>query len=120
MRQEQIQRLIERFLTTEPHELDCATVTEIIARYVDAEVLGQDARTMAPGLPKHFLECPHCAEMYLALFQLAEMEAGACMPDLAELWREIEAATRPGPWVPPESLVQRSPGRAPRRPRPER
>ncbi len=91
MHDDKLHRLVERLLTDHPEDLDCAVVVDIIARYVDLEVAGAAPGLDQPGIPIHLDLCPHCAEMYEALSQVAQLESRGALPDIETLLGELDA-----------------------------
>jgi hypothetical protein len=94
-REFQIQSFIEQILTTEPIELDCLAVLDIVERYVESHVLGRESGGLGALVPLHFKQCPDCAEMFAVLSELARLEASDLLPDIPSLWNELAAMTVP-------------------------
>lgn len=91
----QIQRFIEQILTTEPIELDCLAVLDIVERYVESHVFGRDVGRLGVDVPLHFKHCPDCAEMFAVLAELAQLEASDLLPDINSLWNQLAGMTAP-------------------------
>lgn len=100
MPEDELYQLIEHVLTDHPEDIDCedcAAVVDAIARYVDLEVAGHRPGLALPSIPIHLELCSHCAEMYEALFQIAQLDAQGALPDIAALQAEIQVILAPGP-----------------------
>ena len=64
-------QLIERLLGPAGAELGCDECFEAIDRYVDVQLLGQDADLAVPGMREHLAGCPTCREEHESLVALA-------------------------------------------------
>jgi hypothetical protein len=64
-------QLIERLLGPAGAELGCDACFEEIDRYVDLQLLGQDADIAVPGMRAHLAGCPTCREEHESLAALA-------------------------------------------------
>lgn len=65
---------IRRIYATQDEELDCDQVFKVIARYVDVEAEGGQARACFPGVAHHLLQCTHCYDLYLGLRDAVALE----------------------------------------------
>jgi hypothetical protein len=63
--------LIARLLGPGAPELGCDDCFDLIDRYVDLELAGQDPDGAIPGLGAHLAGCPACAEEHQSLRELA-------------------------------------------------
>jgi hypothetical protein len=66
--------LIARLLGPQQPELTCEECFEVLDRYVEAELRGDDADRLVPGLAPHLEGCPACHEDHDSL--LAWLRAG--------------------------------------------
>ena len=64
-------QLIERLLGPAGAELGCDACFDAIDRYVDLQLLGQDADSAIPGMREHLAGCPACREEHESLAALA-------------------------------------------------
>lgn len=98
MEQKEIERLVYRILTTEDEEIDCGQLFELIARYVDLEVSGEEASRLLPMVHQHLEQCDACSELHDMLHELAVLEDQGMMAELDtnELLDDIVAGTPPG------------------------
>ncbi|MFQ5854900.1 MAG: anti-sigma factor [Anaerolineae bacterium] len=89
MERDEIEQLIYRILATEGEEIDCDQVFELIARYVDMEVAGEDATRLLPLVHQHLVQCNNCSELHDTLHELAVLEEQAVLPDVDDLLDQI-------------------------------
>lgn len=89
MNHDEIKRLILRILATEDEEIDCDQVFELIARYVDREVAGEDVARLLPLVYEHLVQCEMCSDLHSTLYELAEMEERDRLPNVDDLLGEI-------------------------------
>jgi hypothetical protein len=84
------------FLTDEEH-IDCRAVMEVLARYVEISLGGEEPGQPAalPPLDTHFQHCEPCAEVYRALRELAHLEAQGRLPEIDFLYAELRQFTTP-------------------------
>lgn len=76
MKRKDFSRLIDTvFAAKDGEEMVCSDYFEELPRYVDFEVSGQDAATLAPEVKHHIHQCPECEEVYLALLDLVAKKA---------------------------------------------
>ena len=87
---------IESIFAADDTPLDCSSLMDVIARYVELEALGEDPTRFAGGVPQHCDACPVCAELYGALLAVARLEAAGDLPEAGALWAELRDATRAG------------------------
>ena len=66
--------LIERLLGPKEPEISCDECFDRLDEYVDAEVAGQDADAVVPGLRAHLAGCPACAEDHRSLHEFVLRE----------------------------------------------
>ena len=59
--------LLGRLLGPSDPEVACETCFEELDRYVDLELLGQDADAAVPGMSAHLDGCPACREEHESL-----------------------------------------------------
>ena len=65
---------LRRLLGPGEPEVTCEVCFAQLDRYVDAEVLGQDADALVPGMRAHLAGCPACADEHDSLKALASAE----------------------------------------------
>jgi anti-sigma factor RsiW len=62
---------LHRLLGPGEPEVTCEICFDQLDRYVDAELLGQDADVAVPGMRAHLAGCPACCEEHDSLKELA-------------------------------------------------
>ncbi len=66
--------LLRRLLGLSAPELGCEECFELVDRYVEAELRGDDAYALVPGMAAHLAGCPACAEEHASLLALARRD----------------------------------------------
>ena len=62
---------LERLLGPTEFEVTCEQCFELLDRYVDLELAGEDADSHLPGMRAHLEGCPACREDHDSLHALA-------------------------------------------------
>ena len=65
---------IERILGPKGPELGCDACFEVLDRYVELELAGDDAEAAVPGMQAHLQGCPACREEHESLRALVASE----------------------------------------------
>ena len=68
--------LVRRLLGPAEPEVSCEQCFELLDRYVDLELAGEDADARLPGMRAHLEGCPACHEDHESLRALAGAEDG--------------------------------------------
>lgn len=68
---------LRRLLGPGEPEVTCETCFDLLDRYVEAEVVGQDADAAVPGMRAHLAGCPACADEHDSLKALATADRPA-------------------------------------------
>ena len=58
---------LRRLLGPGEPEVTCEVCLDLLDRYVEAEVLGEDADAAVPGMRAHLAGCPACSEDHQSL-----------------------------------------------------
>jgi hypothetical protein len=66
-------------------ELDCATVHQLLATYLDAEQLGVADHTSYQRLVLHVQHCPLCCELYHNASAISAAQASGALPAWPQL-----------------------------------
>ncbi len=66
---------LERLLGPTGHEVSCDECFELLDRYVELEVAGEDAEQRFPGLRNHLAGCPACREEHDSLLALVSPDS---------------------------------------------
>jgi len=64
---EQIKRLVRDVLNTRPDEISCDECLELLDRFVELELAGEDASSALPLVQQHLEQCSSCREEFEAL-----------------------------------------------------
>lgn len=72
--------VLTRLLGPGRAEIDCDGCFQLLDRYVEAELRGDDAEQLAPGMGAHLEGCPACADDYASLRALIALERGNAWP----------------------------------------
>ena len=64
---EQIKRLVRDVLNTRPDEISCDECLELLDRFVELELAGEDASSALPLVQQHLEQCGSCREEFEAL-----------------------------------------------------
>jgi hypothetical protein len=67
-------RVVESILSAEDEPVTCELHRHSIPAYVEAELNGQDVKTLYPELTKHLASCPDCYEEHEDLLQILDLE----------------------------------------------
>jgi hypothetical protein len=71
---EKFKWLIRSIFAVQNKEMLCSEFFEVLPRYVDLKVAGEDAGKLFPNLSHHLHQCPECDEVYQALLKAVESE----------------------------------------------
>jgi hypothetical protein len=71
---EKLKWLIQSIFTVQNKEMLCSEFFEILPRYVDLQLMGEDADKLFPKLSHHLHQCPECDEVYQALLKVVQSE----------------------------------------------
>jgi hypothetical protein len=69
-----LDRTIGRVLGPSEEELGCEACFELLDRYVELELAGEDADAAVPGLRAHLEGCPACREEHDSLYALVRAD----------------------------------------------
>ncbi len=84
---ESFRQWIRQVYATRDEELDCDEFYELVPRYVDMEVAGEDASRLFPNVTHHLEQCAECHDMYLALRDVVQLDAHEFVPELVRVRR---------------------------------
>ena len=65
-----------RMLGPDEPEISCEQCFELLDRYVEAELRGEDADRAVPGLRAHLVGCPACREDHESLRDYVRSQPG--------------------------------------------
>jgi predicted anti-sigma-YlaC factor YlaD len=67
--------LIRKIAQTQDEEISCSECLDLVSRYVDLELAGENAGQEMPQVKLHLDQCQVCQEEYELLRELARMYA---------------------------------------------
>jgi predicted anti-sigma-YlaC factor YlaD len=71
---ESFREWIRQIYATRDDELDCDAVFELIPKYVDREVAGEDPTIDLPQVEHHLKQCSRCRDIYVGVLEAAKLE----------------------------------------------
>jgi len=88
MDQNQFERWLKNIYETQEEEISCTDCFDLVSRFVELEISGQEAITRMPELKQHLDQCRACRDEYESLrdLRLLEEKGGfASLDDLRKL-----------------------------------
>ena len=70
---------------TQDEEISCTECFDLVSRFVEMEISGQDAEAKMPQLKQHLDQCRACRDEYESLRDLRLLEEKGEMPSLDDL-----------------------------------
>lgn len=70
-----LSKLLQMVANTDEVEISCDELFELLDRYVEMEVSGEDAAVLLPLVKKHLDRCMDCHEEYEALLRILQATA---------------------------------------------
>ena len=71
---DRVKVLLKKIASTEPEEISCDDVGELLAAFAERRSQGEDVSRLMPQVEKHLELCPACREDYEALLLAIEAE----------------------------------------------
>jgi hypothetical protein len=71
---EKFKWLFRSIFAVQDEEMLCSEFFEILPRYVDLQLEGNDVDKLFPKVIHHLHQCPECNEVYQALLQAVQSE----------------------------------------------
>jgi hypothetical protein len=71
---EKFKWLIRSIFAAREREMLCSEFFEILPRYVDLQVAGENVDAVMPDVRHHLYQCPECNEVYQALLTAVQSE----------------------------------------------
>ena len=81
---------IRQVAATQEEEILCSECLDLVSKYVDLELAGEEAEQALQPLKQHLEQCRACREEYELLRDLARMEAEGRLPAIEELRDQLE------------------------------
>jgi len=85
MKRERFERWLKNIYETQDEEISCTECFDLVSRFVDLEVSGQDAASQLPQVKQHLNQCPACRAEYETLRDLVRLENQGDTPSLDDL-----------------------------------
>ena len=89
MNRKRFENWIRNIYETHDEEISCTECFDLLSRFVELEVAGQDAAAKMPRLKQHLNQCPACHAEYETLRDLRRLEEESGMPSLDDLQGSI-------------------------------
>ena len=74
MTSEKFKWLIRSICAVQAEEMLCSEFFEILPRYVDLQLAGEEVDKLFPKVSHHLFQCPECNEVYQALLKAVQSE----------------------------------------------
>jgi hypothetical protein len=85
MNRDRFEKWLRNIYETQDEEISCTECFDLVSRFVELEVSGQDAAAQMPKLKQHLNQCPACREEYENLRDLRRLEQEGEIPSLDDL-----------------------------------
>ena len=85
MDQNQFERWLKNIYETQEEEISCTECFDLVSRFVELEISGQDAVARMPELKQHLNQCRACRDEYENLRDLRLLEEKEGLPSLEDL-----------------------------------
>jgi hypothetical protein len=72
MNRGKFRQLIRSIFAVKDQEMLCSEFFDILPRFVDRQVAGEEADKLFPGVSHHLQQCPECNEVYEALLKAVQ------------------------------------------------
>ena len=82
MKQEQFEKWLRNIYQTQDVEISCTECFDLVSRFVEVEVSGQDVEAELPQVKQHLDQCRACREEYEILHDLRRLEVEGDIPPL--------------------------------------
>ena len=81
---------LRNIFETHAEEISCTECFELVSRFVELEISGQDAAAEMPHLKQHLNQCRACRDEYETLRDLRRLEENGEMPSVDDLQDSIQ------------------------------
>jgi len=76
---------LQNIYKTQDEELSCSECFDLVSRFVELEISGENAEAQMPQIKQHLGQCPACREEYETLRDLARFEDEGRAPSIDDL-----------------------------------
>lgn len=85
MKLDRFEKWLRNIYQTQGEEISCTECFDLVSRFVELELAGQDAATNMPQVKQHLDQCLACRNEYETLRDLRRLEEQGGMPSLDDL-----------------------------------
>ena len=85
MDRNRFEKWIRNIFETREEEISCTECFDLISRFVDSGIAGQDVAAKMPQVKQHLNQCRACRDEYETLRDLRRLEENAELPSLDDL-----------------------------------
>jgi hypothetical protein len=85
MQRNRFENWLRNIYETQEEEISCTECFDLVSRFVELEISGQDAAAKMPQLKQHLNQCRACRDEYEALRDLRILEEKGGMPSVDDL-----------------------------------
>lgn len=85
MKRDRFESWLRNIYETQEEEISCTECFDLVSRFVELEVAGQDAAARMPQLKQHLNQCKACRDEYETLRDLRQLEEKGGLPPLDDL-----------------------------------
>lgn len=80
---------LKNIYATRETEISCTECFDLVSRFVELEIAGEDAASRMPELVHHLNQCRACRDEYESLRDLRRLEESGDLPSLDDLKNSI-------------------------------
>ena len=85
MNQDRLRKWLRNIFDTQEDEISCTECFDLISRFVELEIAGQDAAAKMPKVKQHLKQCLACRAEYESLRDLRQLEEKGELPSVDDL-----------------------------------
>lgn len=89
MKQKHFESWLKNIYETQEEEISCTECFDLVSRFVELEIAGENAAVKMPQLKQHLDQCRACRDEYEMLRGLAHSENEGGAPSLDDLKKTI-------------------------------
>jgi hypothetical protein len=90
MDHDRFEKWIRNIYETQEEEISCTECFDLVSRFVELEMGGQDAAAKIPQVKQHLSQCRACRDEYESLRDLRRLEENGEMPSVDDLQDSIK------------------------------
>ena len=85
VKRNRFERWLQTIFYTQDQEISCSECFDLLSRFVEVELSGEDAAARMPALKQHLDQCRACREEYETLRDLQQLENKGELPSVDDL-----------------------------------